>query len=384
MSIRLSRILIPVACLSLLWPAWLSMSHEDDRLNSALKKDDASRRQFELAMLSAQLAGAHAKLGDTENAAKLAEVTSRARSAISDSYVMQSVAGDTANEISSRDFEQARKLHDGIKETELWVKTAWKLARRSKKEVANELLSECERRARTVEDLELRAELISGTGANFKNVDPARASALVYESYGLAQVLKEPYDSAIMLNEVGAHLMDIGDKDRAIAVFDMVGVLVDKIKDPLEQAKALAMLGGEQAEKGLRDRAAAALERGVKAASAIPDGEEKWAVTSEIARNLGQSYKFERGIEVAEKIPDLYHQQEGFIRVAKNMSRHEKKAESIQLLARVAKNAEKIESPYFKGVVLRKVISEYVELKMNDEAKALLEPARKCVYALEK
>lgn len=362
-------------------------AHEDERLKKALSQDQVTLRQYQVASLAGQLANIYAQLKKDTVAKQMLDRVRDARSAIRNPYVRQAIAGDTANEVASGDFEHALRLLNGIEDTELWVKTAWKLARKlgkdEKTEIARKLLDECVGRSRAVNDLELRAELISGTGANYRYVDAAQGAPLVYESYGLAQTISDPFDRAIMFNEVGAHLMDIGDRERAVAVFDLVSELVNNIDDPLKQSQVLVMLGGEQAEKGLRDRAAVALERGVKIAMKVPVSEEQAAVVSEFARNFGQSHRFERGIEVARSISDPYHRAEGLIRIAKNMHREGKLSANLQLLNEIEDLTSRITDPYLKGVALRKLAAEFVDVKQPEKARPLLAIAVGCVDQLD-
>jgi len=362
-------------------------AHEDQRLKEALSQDQVTLRQYEVASLAGQLANIHTQLKEDAVAKQMLDRARDMRSAIRHPYVRQAIAGDTANEVAANDFEHALRLLNGIEDTEVWVKTAWKLAKKlgkdGKTEVAKKLLEECVDRARAVKDLELRTELISGSGANYRDINVSRGAPLVYESYGLAQAIADPFDRAIMFNEVGAHLMDIGDRELAVAVFDSVADMVSNIDDPLKQALVLVMLGGEQAEKGLRDRAAEALERGVKIAMKVPDGEEQAAVVSEFARNFGQSHRFERGIEVARSISDPYHRAEGLLRIAKNMHRQGQQSDSLRLLSEIQELTSQIKDPYSKGVALRKLAAEYVDVKQPENARPLLQLAVGCVEQLE-
>jgi len=382
---KLRYLTLLLAC-SAVFAATNLMAHEDERLNKALSEDGKVLKQYQLASLAGQLANIHSKLKEDAVAERMLQLAKETRQSIDHPYVRQAIAGDTANEVSSHDFGLAMRLLNQIEDTEIRVKTAWKLARKVGKEgdtdTAKKLLDECVKLSRAVEDLELRAELISGTGANYRYVDTARGAPLVYESYGLAQSLADPFDRGIMFNEVGAHLMDIGDKDLAVLVFDTVDQLVDEIEDPLKQAKVLVMLGGEQAEKGLRDRAAIALEKGVRISQRISDEEEKAAVVSEFARNLGQSHKFDRAIEVARSIEDPYHRAEGLIRIAKNMHRQGKEAESLRLLKEIHELTTQVKDPYFRGVALRKLASEYLDLKQPEQARPLLAEAIKSTAEL--
>ncbi len=361
-------------------------AHEDSRLLEVLANDPVTRQQYHLGSLAGQLAHLSSQLDDKDLAATLLDRVRDTRRGVRHAYVSQVIAGDTANEIAAVDLEQALALLNTIEDTEAWVKTAWKLARKAGKDknadVTNKLLNECVARARMVDDLELRAELISGTGANYRYSNTEKGAPLVYESYGLAQAIRDPFDRAIMMNEVGAHLMDIGDRSLAIAVFDSVSELANTIDDPLQRAKVLVMLGGEQAEKGLPDRAAEALERGIAIALTAPDTDEKTAVISEFARNLGQCQRFSRGIEVARAIDDPYHRAEGLIRIAKNLKRAKREPEGLELLSEIEQLTTDISDPYSKGVALRKLAAEYLELEQKEKVRSILKSALDCMNRL--
>ncbi|MCH7307296.1 hypothetical protein MMO38_03940 [Acinetobacter sp. NIPH 1852] len=359
------------------------LAHEDLRLNQALAADIRTTAQpYQKSSLLAQLSNLYQTLGETQLAAQLLQESKVLAKAIQQPYVQQYVMGHTANEIASNgDFDLAMQVLNQVSDTEIWVKTAWKLANKAAKanqpELTRQLLAECDRRAHSVDDLELRAELLSGTGASYRFLNPLDGVGMVYEAYGIAQTLTDPYERALHFNEAGAHFMDIKHKDKALAVFDQVWDLIDQIKSPLQQAQALAMLGGEQAEKGQRERAAKALQRAVVIAEQLPDSEATFAVRSEIARNWGQSYQFKDGIKMAERIADPYHQAEGFIRIAKNMYRQKQQAEALALLKRTEKLANRISDPYLQATVLRKLASEYEMAQDTAKVKELLAQALK-------
>ncbi|MGC3971411.1 MAG: hypothetical protein QM775_29950 [Pirellulales bacterium] len=381
------RRLANLAGFALLFPLTSPLSaHEDQRLNAALEGDAQVRRQYHVATLSAQLANQFAGIKEQAIADELLKQSQQACDGITNDYVKQAITGDNANELSSNDIEGALKMLNSISDDEVWVKTVWKLARRLEKQdraKTLELFQECIRRSRGVTDAELRAELISGTGANLGKIDRAAGTPLVHESHELAKQITDPFERCIMLNEVGAHLMDVGDRDGAIAVFDEVDRIVDTIADPLQQAKVLVMLGGEQAEKDLKDRAAAALEKCVVVAAKIPDGEPRNAVLSETARNFGQAFRFERGIEVAKSIADPYHRAEGYIRIAKNYSRNKQPDVAVALLQETATLVDGIEDPYNRGLVLRKLASELRDLKQAEQVCALLDKASVCLAGIQ-
>jgi len=378
MAIRSTLLALGTALCALQAPA---LAHEDHRLQAWLASQPAAvTTHFEQAQVWAQLGNLWQALGDGPRAEVFFVRSRDAASRLNDAYVRDVQNGHLANELASgQQFDAAMRTLDRVQDTDVWVKTAWKLIGKLSKAGqparAAELLQRTEARTRTATDPLQRAELLSGTGAAYRHVDKPRGENLVYESYGMAQMMADPYERGIMLNEAGAHLVDIGHRDRAIAVFDDVARLAPQIKSPLQQAQVLAMLGGEQAEKNLRDRAVTALDQGRAAALKVPEGEARWAVLSEIARNYGQSHRFEPGIAVAEGIADPYHRVEGFIRIAKNMHRTGRQDDAQRLLARSERDATAIRSPYLRATVLRKLASERIEAKQPEQARALLQQA---------
>jgi len=362
-------------------------AHEDLRLKAALASNpDTIARHYEEAQVFAQLGNLWKSLDDIELGSDLFARSQAAASAVTDPYVHALLVGHLANEIASvENFPRAMEILERIEDKEVWVKTAWKLvaklARAKQLDEAAALLRRTEAIAQRVEDHELRAELLSGTGASYRYIDKKQGENLVYEAFGIAQMLPDPYDRAIMFNEVGAHLMDIGHRELAIDVFDRVDRLIDSIDDPLKQAKALVMLGGEQAEKGERERAAGALEKARKIAEALPDGEDKFDVLSEIARNFGQSHRFAEGIATADGIGDAYHRAEGYIRIAKNMYRVGDKQQALDLLARTEALVPDIRDGYQRAIVLRKLASESITVGAHDHARVLLGQALEAISA---
>ncbi|MDR7121401.1 hypothetical protein [Rheinheimera soli] len=359
-------------CLVGLLSATTVQAHTDHRLERALQQDPVKTGQvFQQASVLAQLANLYKEVGDEANYKLLLKKSEALQPTVADSYVQQYLKGHTANEIaSSGDFTQALAVLDSISDTEVWIKTAWKisakLAKADKQDQTRQLLEQCIKKAHAVPELELRSELISGTGASFRYLEPEQGVALVYEAFGIAQSLTDPYERALHFNETGAHLMDIKHKARALAVFDEVLTIVPQIEDKLQKTQVLVMLGGEQAEKGERVRAAQALDQAWEIAASLPASEESYAVQSEIARNYGQSYQYDKGIRVAEQIKDPYHAAEGYIRIAKNMYK-QKAGDATALLQKAELLVAAIQDPYQQAVVLRKVASEYMTMK--DEAK---------------
>ncbi|MEX1033156.1 MAG: hypothetical protein WDZ30_07330 [Cellvibrionaceae bacterium] len=358
-----------------------ALAHEDLRLKTWLKNAEAKTTQpFEQSQIQAQLGNMWTELKDEQRSKILFEQARVNAAKVNEPYVRELLKGHLANELASGGaFPQALEKLNTIEDTDVWVKTAWKLigklAKADETEQAKILLLETETRSHAVQDPMLRAELLSGTGASYRYLDQKHGENLVYEAHGIAQMLSDLYERALMFNESGAHLMDIGHRERAVSVFDEVDRLVNEIENPLHQAKALAMLGGEQAEKGLRDRSVKALDRGYAIASQLPGNDDTYAVLSEIARNYGQSHAFEKAIKVAQSIPDAYHRVEGYIRIAKNQYRQGQQAQALSLLSLAEKDALKVEQPYRQAIVLRKLASERVTAKQPDQAKTLLSKA---------
>lgn len=362
-----------------------AVAHEDHRLNAVLADGPGALvQQYQHAQVYAQLGNLWKYLDDAERGAELFERSRKSAEAVEHPYVRDVLTGHLANEIASAgDFDRALQVLDAVGEREVWVKTAWKLvgklSKAGQKDRAAALLKRAEQASHAEEDHELRAELISGTGASYRYIDSKQGENLVYESFGIAQMLVDPYDRAIMLNEVGAHMMDIGHRELAVDIFDRVDRLVESIKDPLQQAQALAMLGGEQAEKNERERAYQALVKARRIAQTLPEGEAKHAVMSEIARNFGQSHRFDAGIETADSIPDSYHRAEGYIRIAKNMYRVADKKQALALLEQTEALVPRIADGYQRAIVLRKLASEHITVGARDHARVLLRQAAEAI-----
>lgn len=369
--------------------AGLAQAHRDERLEAVLDAAEENvRARFERSQLLGQVGHKYALIGREEQGrALIADALTIARG-IETPLLRDEALAHLANEIASTgDFERAQALYETVGDLEVRTKLGWKLVNKLGKaghpEQCQGLLDEIIVRVLAVEDdLALRAELLAGTGANHRFTEPAAGVPFVYEAYGIAQSLADPYERGLFFNEIGANLMDIDHPERARRVFERSRGLVDVIESPLEQARYLAMLGGEQAEKGARDAAAGDLEQGVEAARRVPPGEARNDVLSELARNLGQSHRFERGIEVADEIPDLYHRAEGYIRIAKNMHRTGHSEQALQLLQRTEQMAAEIGDPYRRGIVFRKLASEWVSLKEARHAARLLDAAFQAAQAL--
>lgn len=220
-----------------------------------------------------------------------------------------------------------------------------------------------------------RAALLAETGGSYRFVDPARGAPLVREALRLADAVHDPFDGAVLRNLIGACLVDVGEVELARTVFAQAAEQAAMITDASGRAHHLAMLGGERAEKGLRDEAVTALDEALAAARQLPDGEDRWDVTSEIARNYSQAHRFAPARAVADEIPDAYHRAEAWIRIAKNEARTDHAADARQLLARITELAPSIADPFLRGIVRRKVASEWVTLGERDLAIAQLDLA---------
>lgn len=363
------------ACLS------AAQAHSDVRLEQALTTAPAALRQvYATASLKAQIANVHALIGDQDRSRSLLQEATQSATGLN-GYLKDDALAAIANEQASTGaFDQARSLMMMISDPPARMRLGWKLvaklAKAGQPAEAETLLASLVKQAETVTDPLERIELLTGTGAAHKAVAPAKGQPLVLEALSLARAAAvSPHHRMMLFNEIGAHLVDVGLKPQAIALFAEAEALGAGLTDPLERAESFAMLGGERAEKGERDAATVALEEGVRAALAAPDGPEKNAVLSELSRNFGQSHRFERGLEIAATIPDPYHRAEGHLRIAKNMARNHRGEDARLLLQSTEALATDIPDPHTRGIILRKLAAEWVTLKDNNKARALLSRA---------
>ncbi len=382
------------AALALTTPAGalepLQLAHRDERLEETVRAAQAPiRARFERAQLLAQVGHKLLIIGRDRSGSDLLERAETLADGLADPLLRDEAIAHLANEIASTDaLDRAIALYRTVNDLETRTKLGWKLVNKLGKAGetarAQTLLDEMLPEVLAIEnDLELRAELLAGTGASHRFTEAARGVPLVYEAYGIVQAIADSYSRGLFLNEIGANLMDVGHTERAVRVFERSRALLDAIESPLERARFLAMLGGEQAEKGQREAAARDLERGVQAAERIPPGEDRNDVMSELARNFGQSHRFERGIRVADAIPDPYYRAEGYLRIAKNLHRQARAADALDLLARTEALAARIESPYRRGIILRKLASEWIALHEPEQAATLLDGALAAAEAIE-
>ncbi len=330
------------------------------------------------AKLFSQLANQYERINDIEQSEVWMARAQNEANATAAEEGSDEIKGHLANELASMNrFDDAICVMKEIESLEIACKTVWKLANKmgksGEKERAQVLLDTIAGNIRLLDASAMKAELLTGTGANYRHVDASLGLPYVYEAYGIVQMISDLNDKAILLNEIGANLVDIGHMDQAKYVFVQASQTAELLEDPLAKARALAMLGGEMAEKGLRDEAPEVLERGLAAASLVSEGEEKWDVISEIARNFGQSYRFERGIEVSEMLESAYYRIEGFIRIAKNMARLKQIDQAVQLLERSEIEAATIVDTYRFGTISRKIASEYISLKQPERARTQLD-----------
>lgn len=359
----------------------LQLAHADPQLEQALGSDPrASVTAYQRTLLLAQLANQYRQIGQATTGDGLFARAERNAAHIAPGYLRDHAAGHLANEYASTgDFERAGRTLDGIADPGARAHATWKvavkLARAGHKEAAGRLLTGIEARVRPLGDLPKKAELLTGTGAAYKALDPAQGAALVFEAYGIAQTLPDAAARATMLNELGANFVDIGRRDVALRVFAEADTVAAGIADPLQRAQAYAMHGGELAEKGERPRAVPALEKAVAAALLAPDDRERAEVLSEIARNFGQSHAFARGLEIAARIADPYHRAEAWIRIAKNQQRTGEAAAARALLERTGELAATVADAFERATVLRKLASEWIVLKETARAAALLDAA---------
>ncbi|OEF98130.1 tetratricopeptide repeat protein [Desulfuribacillus alkaliarsenatis] len=327
--------------------------------------------------ITAELANQYSKLGKQEKAARLFDKAVIETELLTDKKEQENMYAHLANEFASvDDFDKAIEYLEKITDQEVYVKTTWKLVNKSAKAgkmtLAEKLLAKAVEIANNIEDPYVKVELLTGSGASFRHIEYSRGVGLVNEAYELIATLDDSYNQAILYNEVGANLIDVKEKEKALESFNRAFSLTNNISSPIQIAQVLAMLGGELAEKGEREKAYEYLLKGVDVAATIEENEEKWAVLSEISRNFGQSFKYENGIETADIIKRPFYKVEGYIRVAKNMIKNKLHDEALQLLDKSKLITQEMVDPYEKAVVLRKIISELISLKKNEDALQLL------------
>ncbi len=290
-----------------------------------------------------------------------------------------SVFAYLANEYAAKgEFTKAIEMAKKIEVREKKVKTIWKvvnkLAKKGHIEEATTLLAIAKEEAQAETDLVLKAELLSGTGGTYRFVDKSIGVPLVQEAQNIIESLPNGFERAILLNESGAHFVDVDLKEEAEKVFELARKEVDFIETSIDKAKALAMLGGEKAEKGFREKAPADLVDALEFAKES-DSVKKEAVMSEVARNFGQCRQFDMGIDAANEIHDLYQRSEGYLKIIKNLTKVDQENESRRLLKMVEEFTNLISNKEEKIIVLRKISSEYVALKDYEKAKVNIEKA---------
>lgn len=353
-------------------------AHANPVLEQALKSGAADNvASYQRALLYTQLANHYQQLGQAEVARRHFADADQAFAAIAPGYLKEHAAGHMANEYAGAgEFAKARLALASIEDIALRTHAAWKviskLAKSGNKEEAAKMLQAVEEEVRTVKDLPLLAELLTGTGANWKAVDQARGAGLVFEAYGISRLIVDAAERATMLNELGANFIDIGRKDMAMRAFAEAESVGLGIVDPLQRAQAFAMHGGELAEKGERERAQPALDKALSAALLVTDAHDRAEVLSEIARNYGQSWAFAPALAVADGIDDPYYRAEGYIRIGKNLWKTGKQDEARALFEKTEKLVVLIADEVERATIMRKLASEWIMLKEAQRAGALL------------
>ena len=384
------RYILPLLC-ALFGNAGLvghAAAHANPYLEQALKGGDARNvADYQRTLLHTQLANHYQQLAQTDAASRHFAAADQAYAKIAPGYLKAHAAGHMANEYASAgDFAKARASLATIDDLALRTHTAWKvvskLAKAGDKEAAAQMLLAIEDEVRGVDDAVLRAELLTGTGAGWKAVDPGRGAGMVFEAYGISRIVADPAAQATLLNELGANFIDIGRKDMAMRVFAEAERIGLGLTDPLQRAQVFAMHGGELAEKGERQRAVPALDMALSAALQVSDAHERAEVLSEIARNYGQSWTFAPGLKVADNIEDPYYQAEAYIRIGKNLWKTGQHDQARALFERTERRAILIADDVERATVLRKLASEWIVLKAPERAMGLLEQIARIVNGL--
>lgn len=378
---KLARIVVAGIVVALSAPS-SAMAHANPRLEEAIAAASAATlASYERSTLDAQIANVLHGLGDGGRATELIDSAAGMAGRMPPGLMRDDAHAAIANEAASTGrFDLANELAARIADGDTSIKLGWKLAAKlakaGRKEEASALLAGIRSRIEDVADPLRRTELLTGTGAAYKAVDPAEGRDLVREALRIAK--DAPFSlpvRATLYNEIGANLMDVGQRREAMDTFVAAGALALAIGDARERAEVMAMLGGEMAEKGEREPAAFTLEQGVTAARELPLGEARDAVMSELARNFSQSRKFKRAMEVAGDIRSPYHRAEGLVRIAKNLARNGHEDDAKAILHSTTGTVGRIGSPYRQGVILRKLAAEWGALKDMSQARVLLDRA---------
>lgn len=353
-------------------------AHADPILEQTLHQSDARQAAaYHQTQLYTQIGNHYRMLGEASSDAGYFKKAEAAFQELSPGYLRDHAAGHMANEYASAGlFEQANQLLESISEPVLRTHASWKvIAKQGKagnKAGAAKMLALLETEIRKVQEPALLAELLTGTGAAYKVVDPAHGAPLVFEAYGLSQIIADPSARAKMLNELGANFIDIGRRDMAMHAFAKAGEIGAQLADPLARAQVYAMQGGELAEKSERIAAIPVLEKALMAAKQVSDKHDRAEVLSEIARNYGQSYQFESGLQVIDLIDDPYYQAEGYLRIGKNLWKNQRGDEARRLFEHTNALLARISHPVQKATLQRKLVSEWINLKDFERARKAL------------
>ena len=315
------------------------------------------------------------------------EILSRALSdiySIDNKLYRETVLAAIANEYAGLDeIKKAINITRTISDVHLYATNMGKIANKlvkSNPALATELLNEAVNKARkeAMED-DLPALLAELSGKYIRLNKPDIAKELLKEANIAVEKIKNIHldDKLSLYAEIAANMVAAGQKEEAFKLFDKAYALSSQLKDPFERAAILTMLGGELAEKGQPEKAIQMLDEALKVSLLIKNEQNKTDVTSEIARNYGQSKKFEKGIEIAKGIPDAYFSSEALIVLAKNYAKTKQTSEAYNLLKEVLSKTASISSESKKATIQAKTAAELFELDKKEEGKILLADALK-------
>jgi len=354
-------------------------AHDDPHFAAAqAAASDACRHAYGVSLIQAQVGTEWAKLGDTTRAQACFTAAQTATISIAHPLLQDYAWAHLANAAAAAGNDDlANQAFAAITDPRLRAHATWKLVNKlGKAKRIDEARALLDATRAVVEASELppgdRAALLAETGGSYRFIDPALGLPLVEQALALAAQVDDPFDGAVLLNVIGACLVDVGAADRAAAVFAQAGERAETITDVSDRVHHLAMLGGERAEKNLRDDAVIALEAAVALALTLPSGEDREEVLSEIARNFGQAHRFTRALAVAEYITDPYYRAEGWIRIAKNQARMGHPADARALLERTTTLADGITDGHQQAIIRRKLASEWISLRERARAEPLL------------
>lgn len=353
-------------------------AHANSALEEAIKNSTKEQvsyfRQMEV---YAQLANHYKMIGNIEKSKVFFDKSIKSIDNIQEPYLKDEAQALFANELATaKEFAKSIEILNQINDQRVRTHATWKVSSKIAKEknekLAIELLEKLENEISLIKDLSLKAELLTGTGAKYRYIEPNKGIALVYEAYGIAQTFSNPFEKALMYNELGANLIDIGQKEKAMKLFKESKEIGLALKNIHQKADVFAMHGGELAEKGERNEAKNSLKIALQSAIQITSKENKDEVLSEIARNFGQSYAWEEGLKTCDMIESPYHKAEGYIRISKNMYKEKLNTKSQELLEHTFKLVDSIDNSYEKATILRKLAAEWYMHKNDNEVNKLL------------